>query len=304
MKTLISIVGPTASGKTALAIRLAMIYETVILSADSRQMYRYMDIGTSKPTPEERKKAKHYFLDILDPDESYSAGRFEADAEALLADLFRTHEVVVVAGGSTLYMDALWNGFDEMPEIPPGIREELNREFQENGLENLLTELAGSDPDTFVAIDKKNPARVIRALEVIRASGLPYSSFRKGRNKKNRTYRLIKIGLQMDRNRLYERINHRVEQMMQAGLPDEVEKLMKMGYSPECKSLQSIGYGELVAHFQGMLTLGKAVAAIQQNSRRYAKRQLTWFRRDPEIRWFDAEKAEEAEAWVRAELEG
>ncbi|MDX2245617.1 MAG: tRNA (adenosine(37)-N6)-dimethylallyltransferase MiaA [Bacteroidia bacterium] len=303
MKYLISIVGPTAVGKTALSVTLATTFRSAILSTDSRQMYRFMDIGTAKPTQEEQAGIPHYFLDILFPDEIYSAGKFEAEAETMIQQIFKTSDFIITVGGSTLYIDALWKGIDEMPVIPPEIRNHLNREFQENGLENLLQELQQADPQTFDQIDKANPARVIRALEVFRATGNPISLYRNHSSEKKRDYQLIKIGLTEHRPVLYERINQRVKKMISDGLEQEVRSLLERGYSPENPSLQSIGYQEMVSYIQGKNTLAEAIEQIQQNSRRYAKRQLTWFRRYKDITWFPAGENEAVLRWVNEEIQ-
>ncbi|MEZ4775438.1 MAG: tRNA (adenosine(37)-N6)-dimethylallyltransferase MiaA [Bacteroidia bacterium] len=303
MKYLISIVGPTAVGKTALSIAVVEALDTVILSTDSRQMYRFMDIGTAKPSEAEKKDIPHYFMDTLYPDETYNAGRFEAEADILIEQLFQTRDYLVTAGGSTLYVDALWNGIDEMPPIPAEIRAQLNQEFQENGLENLLEELAQVDSETYTQIDKANHARVIRALEVFRATGKPISFYRNQTSGKKRNYHLIKIGLTDERAALYERINRRVEQMAEDGLEKEVRDLLAKGYSRENQALQSIGYIEIIDYIEGKTSLSEAVELIQRNSRRYAKRQLTWFRRYDDINWFRAGENETVVNWLKQEIQ-
>jgi tRNA dimethylallyltransferase len=300
MKFLISIVGPTGVGKTSLSLFLAKKYKTEIISSDSRQMYRHMDIGTAKPNRKVLEAIPHHFIDSLDPDEPYSAGRFEVDAENLLKRLFEKHDVVIVVGGSTLYISALWHGMDDMPKIPEEVRSGLNAELEEKGLEALVQELAEVDPETHRYVDKKNPARVKRALEVFRATGKPISDFRKGKKKKETYYRHIKVGLRLDRPNLYKRINYRAEQMARKGLADEVRKLLKMGYGPELNSMQSIGYQEMIPFIEGKTNFFSAVKLMQRNSRRYAKRQFNWYRRFPDIKWFEASKDREEEIadWV------
>ena len=272
MPTLISIVGPTAVGKTSLSLYLAQRYHTDILSCDSRQMYRYMDIGTAKPEREVLETVCHHFIDILDPEEAYNAGRFEAEAEELLKTLFQRHEVVVAVGGSTLYVDALWNGIHEMPAIDPEIRKELQQERQQRGLAPLLEELQRVDPETYAKVDRNNPVRILRALEVYR---------------------------------LYGRINERVDERLEAGLLEEGKKLQEMGYDPGLNALQTIGYQELIAFLQGEISYDEAVRLIKRNSRRYAKRQLTWYRRYPDIQWFDLSATTEVEIgeWIRRNIE-
>lgn len=302
MNTIISIIGPTAVGKTQLSVQLAQKYQTEIISSDSRQLYQFMNIGTAKPTMEEKKGIPHHFLDVLTPDQSFNAGQFERAAESLIENLFEKQSVLIVVGGSTLYINALWYGFNEMPSIDPGIREELNNQWQEQGLTALLEELQKADPATFEQIDKQNPVRVIRALEVYRGSGQPISSFRTGPEPKDRPYRWIKIGLWDDREKLYERIDQRVLDMFDQGLLEEVESLLEKGYAPTLSALQSIGYQEVISHLQGQYDLNEAIRLIQRNSRRYAKRQLTYFRRYEDIKWFKPNEFEELQTWLNAEL--
>lgn len=289
-------------GKTRLAIDLARHFHAPILSVDSRQMYRFMDIGTAKPSHAEREQALHYFIDVLDPDQDFSAGQFERDADELLNSLFSQHEVVIAAGGSTLYFDALWWGFDDMPEIPPQYRVELSKVLQEHGLEPLLTELEAVDPETFAVIDRRNPARVIRALEVYRATGKPISVFRQGRKEKSTPWRHIKIGLMEERSLLYERIDTRVEDMFAAGLVAEVEGLLAMGYTPDLQSLQTIGYREIIRSLGPSFDEDTALEEVQKNSRHYAKRQMTWFRRYPDIQWFSAGEQAAALDWAKSKM--
>ncbi|MEO0898456.1 MAG: tRNA (adenosine(37)-N6)-dimethylallyltransferase MiaA [Bacteroidota bacterium] len=303
MNTLITIVGPTAVGKTALSIELAKTFESVIISADSRQFYQHMDIGTAKPTKEELAAAKHYFIDSLKPDEEFSAAKFETAAEDLMNRLFPQHPTLIMVGGSTLYMDAIWNGFSPMPFIDPSVRETLNQEFRDQGLDALLKELAEVDPDVYGQIDKQNPARVIRALEVYRGTGTPISVFRQGRNQKKHAYRLIKIGLQDEREVLYNRIDQRVHQMIAEGLVEEAKDLLGKGYAEHLNALQAIGYRELFPYLKGEYDLDEAIRLIQRNSRRYAKRQLTYYRRFEDISWFQAGQNEEVLTWLKKELE-
>jgi tRNA dimethylallyltransferase len=285
-------------GKTTLSLQLAQRFQTEIISADSRQMYRHLNIGTAKPSLEERAGIPHHFIDSLDPDQPYNAGQFEREAENLIAKLFENHEAVIVAGGSTLYMDALWFGFHDMPAIPPEIRQRLNDSLYTEGLPALLDRLETCDPTTFHSIDQNNPIRVIRALEVFEASGKPISHFRKGRLPKTRPYELIQIGLTEERSTLYERIDQRVLDMIKAGLEAECRQLLEMGYSPEMQALHSIGYQEMFTYFAGHTDRKEAIRRIQRNSRRYAKRQLTYYRRYPEIEWFQAGEFEKIEKWL------
>lgn len=303
MNTLISIIGPTAAGKTSLSVDLAAKYKTEIISSDSRQMYQFMNIGTAKPTVDERKGIPHHFIDTLMPDQSYNAGEFEREAEALITKLFQHHSVLIVVGGSTLYNNALWYGFNEMPEIDPSIRKALNEEVRTAGLEPLLAELQTNDPETYERIDRQNPVRVIRALEVFRSSGKPISTFRTGPTSKERPYKTIKIGLWDERNVLYERINQRVMDMLDQGLIDEVKELLDRGYAPTLPSLQSIGYQEVISYLLGNIDLDEAIRLIKRNSRRYAKRQLTYFRRYDDIHWFKPDEFERLFSWLKNELQ-
>lgn len=298
MKQLISIVGPTAVGKTELSMALAQNFGTEIISTDSRQIYQGMNIGTAKPSAEELQQVKHHFIDYLSPDQDYNAGRFEKEADQLIAQTFEQFTTLISVGGSTLYINSLWNGIDPMPEIPDEVRDTLRNEWEQEGLENLLQELASVDPETFEKVDQQNPVRVLRALEVYRSSGTPISFFRKNHREKKRDYTLIKIGLQEARAPLFERINRRVEEMFEAGLIQEVEALLDTGLAHDSNSLQSIGYREVVQYLQDFHSLDEAKRLIKRNTRRYAKRQMTWFRRDSEIQWFDTGQTEEVLAYL------
>ncbi|MEM6803017.1 MAG: tRNA (adenosine(37)-N6)-dimethylallyltransferase MiaA [Bacteroidota bacterium] len=287
MKAVICIIGPTAVGKSSLALQLAQKLQTEIISSDSRQMYKYLDIGTAKPSTEELSQIKHHFINQLEPTQAYNAADFAEEAEEQIHALLEEQEHLIIVGGSTLYMDALWYAFDEMPEIPMEVREGLMNEFGEKGLAPLLGELEQIDPITFAQIDKNNHARVIRALEVYRASGKAISHFRKGRKAKPYPWKWIKLGLSDERSLLYERINQRVDQMLEEGLEKEVTQLFEQ-YSPEAPALQSIGYSEWKPYFRGEREKEEVIRLIKRNSRRYAKRQLTWFRRYKDINWFEA----------------
>lgn len=284
-KTLIVIAGPTASGKTAAAINLAQHYQTVILSADSRQFYREMSIGTAKPSWIELAAAKHYFIDSHSITESFSVGDFEKQALALLDDLFKTHDVIILAGGSGLYIKALTEGFDDIPQADPKIREKLNHELATEGIEPLQRKLKEADPDYYDEVDLYNPQRIIRALEVYEATGKPFSSYRKaGINK--RPFNILKIALDMPREVLYNRINQRVDIMIEQGLVAEAHELI---FQRHLNALNTVGYSELFDHFDDKISLEKAIEQIKQNTRRFAKRQLTWFRKDTAIHWLKPE---------------
>ncbi|MCO6480312.1 MAG: tRNA (adenosine(37)-N6)-dimethylallyltransferase MiaA [Phaeodactylibacter sp.] len=275
-KHLIVIGGPTASGKTAFAIRLARHFDTAIVSADSRQFYREMNIGTAKPTEGELAQAPHYLINSLSIEEEYSVGDFERNALQLLERLFREKDVVILAGGSGLYIKALCEGLDEFPEVPLEIRNAVEEEYRNKGLAFLQEEVARLDPDYYRDVDRQNPHRLIRALAVYRASGRPFSGFRK-ENKPPRPFTPIYLQLHWPRQKLYRRINRRVEQMATAGLAEEARTLFPRR---ELTALQTIGYQELFDHFEGKYSREEAIGLIQRNTRRYAKRQLTWYRRD------------------------
>lgn len=289
-RTLVSIVGPTAVGKTRLSLEMAAHFSTEILSCDSRQVYRWMDIGTAKPTPAERGDIPHHFIDTLTPDQPYDAAAFAAEARTLLHRLFETRDVVVMVGGSTMYAGALWYTFDQIPPVREGVRETLKHELDTLGLAPLLAELAENDPITYERIDRKNPIRVTRALEVWRSTGQPISAFRSGNSPQGGAsadpWEHIRIGLRANpREALYTRIDARVREMFDQGLVEEVLRLLEMGYGLEHQALRSIGYEEVVHYLYGEMTLDRCIYEVQRNSRHYAKRQLTWFQRDSSIQW-------------------
>lgn len=282
-KHLITVVGPTAIGKTRLGILLAEHFDTEVLSADSRQFFREMKIGTAVPTEEELARARHHFIQSRSVFEDYNVGAFEQDAIELLEEKFMTRDVMVMVGGSGLYVDAVLNGLDEFPEVDPSIRAKLIELLDREGLEPLQEKLRKLDPESFQRIDIQNRQRVIRALEICEGTGKPFSSFWRNQ-RKERSFRSIKIGLRADRKLIYQRINERVDQMMEEGLLEEARNLYP---HRELNALQTVGYKELFAHFDGDLTLEEAVSEIKKNTRRFAKRQGTWFRKDEDITWFD-----------------
>jgi len=283
-KTLIVIAGPTAIGKTAAAIQLAQQLNTVILSADSRQFYREMSIGTAKPSPEELSAVQHYFINSHSITETFTVADFEREGLLLLHELFKIRDIVILVGGSGLYIKAICEGFDDIPSAPPEIRERLNTEFIENGIEYLQEKLKIADPTYFAEVDIQNPQRVIRALEVFESTGQPFSSFRTSSTNR-RPFNIIKIGLDLSRELLYDRINLRVDDMIQQGLVDEVKSLVPY---KNLNALNTVGYSEIFEYLNGDITLQTAIDRIKQNTRRFAKRQLTWFRKDKEINWFEA----------------
>jgi tRNA dimethylallyltransferase len=278
---LIVICGPTASGKTAAAIKLAEHYCTEVISADSRQFYREMRIGTARPEESELKGVPHHFLGHLSIHEEYNIARYEMDVLKCLDQIFSSREVAIMAGGSGLYIDAVCKGVDALPAPSPEMRQQLQLRLRSGGISSLQDQLKILDPEYYRVVDPKNPARLIRALEVCLASGLPYSSFRKGKAKE-RPFDIIKLGMELSREELYNRISHRVDRMMDAGLADEVRSLLPYRH---LNALNTFGYQELFGYFDGLTELHEAVEKIKMNTRRYAKRQLTWFRRDKEIRW-------------------
>ena len=282
IKRLIVIVGPTGSGKTDLSIRLALHYRAPILSTDSRQVYRSMPIGTAQPTDEQLKTVEHHFIASHDIKDRLNCGEYEVQALACLEKLFAQHDDVVAVGGSGLYVRALCEGMDELPQADEALRRELERRLADEGIGALAAQLRELDPRYYEEVDRSNPARVVRALEVCLQTGRPYSAQRTG-VRRERPFRIIKIGVNLPREVLYDRINRRVDAMVAEGLEAEARRLYP---HRELNALQTVGYREFFDCFDGRVTRDEAVKLIKRNTRRYAKRQLTWFRRDPEIRWF------------------
>lgn len=292
-KMLISIGGPTGIGKTTWAIGLARHYQAEILSADSRQFYREIPIGTASPTPSEQEQATHHFVGHLSVHDTYSVGDFRRDVLERLRDLFQTHDRAILVGGSGLYLDAVTRGLDEFPEVEPRIRRELNALWQDQGLEALQEMLREKDPAYYQQVDRQNPHRLIRALEVCLVASRPYSSFL-GKRKAPDFFQTIRLGIDAPREKVYRRIEQRVQAMVEAGLEDEARRLYP---HRKLNALQTVGYQEFFAYFDGQYDRETALKEIAKNTRRFAKRQLTWFRKDPEIHWvpYDAplEKATE-----------
>lgn len=284
-KSLISIVGPTAIGKTALSIKLANYFNTEIISADSRQFFSEMHIGTAAPTPKELLAAKHHFIHHKSIRDSYNVGAFEKDAMSCLNTLFKTKDVVIMVGGSGLYVDAVTKGLDHFPEVDKSIREDLNKQFKTHGISVLQTQLKQLDIQAFNTIAIDNPHRVIRALEICIGSGKPYSSFL-NQGKVNRPFKTITVGLTAERVIIYNRINQRVDTMMQDGLLNEVKSLSQ---HQSLNALNTVGYKELFNYLNGEWPFDFAVSEIKKNTRRFAKRQLTWFKKNTETIWFNYE---------------
>lgn len=294
--------GPTGVGKTELALRVAERYGCPIVSCDSRQIFREIPIGTAAPTIEEQRRVQHYFVGERSIEDEYNAGQYERDALKLLDSLFAKRDMVVMTGGSMLYADAVCKGLDDLPSVPSFIRADVQREYETKGLAWLQSEVQRLDPAYWAEVDQQNPARLAHCIELCRVTGEPYSALR-SHTAKARPFRILKIGLDRPRAELYARIDKRVKQMMEAGLLDEAKAVYP---KRALNSLQTVGYKELFAYLDGEYDLDRAIELIQQNSRHYAKRQLTWFRRDKEIHWLNANDEYEKNSdiiddWLRAD---
>ena len=285
-KTLQVILGPTGVGKTAYALRQAERLGCPILNADSRQLYRQLPIGTAAPTAGEQARVRHYFVGTLDLEQTYSAAQYEADALALLDDLFRDHDTVVLSGGSMLYIDAVCRGIDDIPTVQPETRLHLRRRLEAEGLEALLAELRLLDPVYYAECDRRNTQRVVHALEICYQTGRPFSAFRTGQVAQ-RPFRIEKIGLWRERPVLFDRINRRVGAMVEAGLIEEARSVLPFRH---LNALNTVGYKELFQYFDGQWTLDFALEKIRRNTRVYAKKQLTWFKKDPDVRWVNLDE--------------
>ena len=283
MKTLLVILGPTGVGKTELCLRVAEYFHIPVINADSRQIYRGIPIGTATPTQEQQARVKHEMVEMLDIGEYYNASMFENDVLSLLEEHFKTHDLALMSGGSMMYIDAVCDGMGDLPTVSDEERTEMKRRYAEEGLESLCEELRQLDPEYYEIVDKKNYRRVIHALEIIHTTGCTFTSLRTG-EKKERPFNIVKIGLNRDRNELYDRINKRVDAMMNDGLLDEAKRWYAQR---EFQSLNTVGYKELFSYFDGQWSLEEAVERIKGNTRRYCRKQLTWFKRDESIRWFN-----------------
>lgn len=297
-KHLIVIAGPTASGKTATAIKVAKAFDTVIISADSRQFYKELSIGTAAPTEEELSEVKHYFVHNLSIEQSYDVADYEQDVLCLLNELFKQHNVVVMTGGSGLFIDAVCNGLDLIPDISSETRNKVNEIYEKGGLVALQSEVEKVDPEYYKIVDRQNPRRLQRAIEVFLQTGKPYSTFRKNKPV-DRDFNIIKTALLWDRDELIKRINKRVDNMVESGLLDEVKSVYNKRH---LNSLNTVGYKELFKYFDGNTSLEQAVEQIKINTRQYAKRQMTWLRKNTEYHWFNIDEYDKMLEFIKEKL--
>ena len=288
-KTLIVITGPTAVGKTQLCLDIARHFDIPIINADSRQIYKELSIGTAQPSAEEQQLVRHYFVGTLSLQDYYSASLFETQVIDLLGTLFLQSNFALMAGGSMMYIDAVCDGIDDIPTIDDETRATMKQRLAEEGLSKLCEELQRLDPEYYAIVDRQNPKRVVHALEICTMTGRTYTSFRK-RDKKERPFRIVKIGLNREREELYRRINARVDEMMQRGLLTEAESMYPLRH---LNALNTVGYKELFEYLNGRWSLDEAVERIKGNTRRYARKQLTWYKKDPQIRWFHPDQKKE-----------
>ena len=290
MKTLVVVLGPTGVGKTELCIKLAQYLKSPIINADSRQIFAEIPIGTAAPTQEQQHAITHYFVSNHSIKDYYSAAKYETDALELMESLFlQGHETLLLTGGSMMYIDAVCNGIDDIPTVDQKTRDLLKKKLTEEGLDHLVEELKQLDPEHYLVVDKKNPRRVVHALEICYMTGKTYTSFRK-QTKKQRPFKILKIGLNRDRNELYERINSRVIDMFNHGLIDECKHVYDYR---DCNALNTVGYKETFNYIDGLLTQEETIRQIQSNTRQYMRKQLTWFKRDQDINWFQPDNIEE-----------
>lgn len=300
MNTLIVITGPTAVGKTELCLGIAEKYNIPVINADSRQIFRGMQVGTAAPTPEQMNRVKHYFVAKLGLEEYYNASMYEQDVMKLLDSLFKHNNVALLSGGSMMYIDAVCNGIDDIPTINDDVRQIYKKRLEEEGLQALLEELRDKDPEYYNLVDKNNPRRVVHGLEICHQTGLTYTSFRV-KEKKQRPFRIIKIALNREREELYSRINLRVDEMISNGMVEEARQLLPYRH---LNALNTVGYKELFKHFDGEWTQEEAVERIKGNTRRYARKQLTWYKKDNDIVWFDAAETDKIFMYLVDELAG
>lgn len=294
LPTLYVVLGPTGVGKTELTLTLAERLGVPVINADSRQIFKELPIGTAAPTQEQQKRAKHYFVGTKSVEEYYSASMFEQDVMSLLEQLFKEQGIALMSGGSMMYIDAVCNGIDDIPTVRDDIRAWMKERLEKEGLPRLVEELKGLDSEHWALVDKNNPRRVVHALEICHQTGKTYTSFRQG-ERKQRPFRTVKIGLNRDREELYRRINARVEQMIGDGLVDEC---LSMYAYRHLNALNTVGYQELFPYLDGLMTLDESIFRIQSNTRRYARKQLTWFKRDNSIHWLHPDDAEGLESVI------
>ncbi len=295
---MIVLAGPTAVGKTDLSIRLAKQLNCDIISADSRQFFKELTIGTAKPTAEEMSGVKHHFIDFLSVKEDFSSGKFELSVLQVLPGIFNKTNKVIMTGGSGLYIQAVCDGMNDIPQVDPQFREDLYEELDHHGLDALVQELKVKDPEYYVSVDKNNPQRIIRALEICRGTGNPYSSFRRD-HKSKRDFEIIKIGLDRPRDDLFKRIDKRMDQMIARGLIEEVKRNYPYRH---LNALKTVGYKEVFDYLEGKYDLEETVRLLKRNSRRYAKRQLTWFKKDPDFEWFHPENFKSILAYIQSRI--
>ncbi len=298
MNSLVVLLGPTGVGKTELSLRLAEHLGSPIISSDSRQLYKDLPIGTAAPTTEQLARVRHYMVGTLSLEDYYSASQFEEDSITLLASLHKETPAVVMTGGSMMYIDAVCKGIDDIPTVTPEVRSAVGEKFRREGLDAILRELKEADPVHYCEVDRMNHKRVVHAVEICRMTGKPYSSFRTN-SRKTRPFGIIKIGLTRDREELYTRINSRVDSMMASGLLDEARRVYPFRH---LNSLNTVGYKELFRYLDGEWTLDLAVEKIKRNTRVYARKQMSWFRRDEEIRWFHPDREEEIMDFIDREV--
>lgn len=295
---LIVLVGPTGVGKTELSLNIAEAYNSPIISADSRQLYSDLKIGTAAPTAEQMKRVKHYFVGTLQLTDYYSAAQYEMEVVKVLDSLFQEKNTILLTGGSMMYVDAVCKGIDDIPTVDNDTREMMMEKYEKQGLEQLCNELKLLDPEYYSIVDLKNPKRVIHALEICYMTGKTYTSFRTG-NKKERPFNIIKIGLSREREELYERINKRVDIMIEEGLIDEVKSVYE---HKNLNSLNTVGYKEIIKYLDGEWDLQFAIEKIKQNSRIYSRKQMTWFKRDEEIKWFHPDNVKEIMEYINCKI--
>ena len=297
-KNLIVIAGPTAVGKTKLCVELAKQLDCDIISADSRQFFKELSIGTAKPTKAEMKGVKHHFVDFISIDSEFSSGRFEVDALKVLEEQYTDNSRAIMTGGSGLYIQAVCDGMNDIPQVDMRFRKELYEELDSHGLQPLVEELATKDPAYFESVDRQNPQRIIRALEICRGAGQPYSSFRQDKKAK-REFQSIKIGLERPREELFDRISHRMDLMIEEGLFEEAERFYDKRH---LNSLKTVGYKEIFGYLDKVYDKTEAIRLLKRNSRRYAKRQLTWFKKDEEFEWFHPDEREKIVSYVNSKI--